>query len=182
MPRKGSGVTGIMDLRARSKVLRTKPLDCWLWKGAVSHGQPRIWMFDPFVGGMRAVTGPRAAAILGGLEVPAGGRAWMGCANPMCVNPHHVLVGTMAEWGKWIADNGTWRGVPARIAAATATARKHCSKLDMDKAREIRALELPQAEKAALYGVGVDVISDVERGKRWRETTPWDGLLQLGAR
>jgi hypothetical protein len=178
MPRKGSGVTTIRKLRDRCVWGRTKPLDCWEWKGSYCRGIPRIWMFDPLHNDMRVLGGPRAAAVLARLDVGLGMRAWMGCMNDSCVNPEHVLVGTHAEWGKWQADNDVWKGSPLRIAAATATWRATVAKLDMNKAREIRALKgiVKQDERARMFDVGVKTIRDIDCGRRWKETSPWQGL------
>lgn len=177
MGRKGSGVTSAAKLKLRCRVLPTKPLDCWLWKdGCDDNGEPRLWMFDPHLGRSHAVSGPRAAAIVAGLTIPKGGRAWMGCMNAGCVNPEHVLVGTMAEWGKWKADNKVWRDDPVRIAITTATVRRHRAKLDMEKARQIRAMGVKQISMAALFGVSESAISAVVQGNTWRESNPFAGL------
>jgi hypothetical protein len=178
MPRKGSGVTTIRKLRDRCVWGRSKPLDCWEWKGGYHRGTPRMWVFDPGHNEMRVVAGARAAAIFAGLDVGPGMRAWMGCMHPGCVNPEHVIVGTYADWGKWQADNDVWKGSPLRIAAATATWRATIAKLNMDKARQIRSLKgsLPQSERARMFDVGVKTISDIDCGRRWKETSPWQGL------
>jgi hypothetical protein len=178
MPVKDSGVRNRATLRARCNFLRRDDgFDCWLWRGSLNKGEARLWMFDPSAGKKRVISGARAGALISGLVIPEGGRAWMGCNNPACVNPDHVLVGSNAEWGKWKADNGLFKGNPLLIAAVTGH-RRASAKLDMEKARVIRASKgvIHQTVLAAQHGVCVDTISDIWRGRRWRETSHWSGL------
>ncbi len=115
MPAKGSGVQTAADLQARCDV--NEVTDCWHWTGALSDGHPRMWIWDHRYGKTRVVSGPRGAALIGGLAMHKGWRAWMTCGCKTCVNPEHVETGTTKQWGAWCRQAGVMKNNPRRRAA-----------------------------------------------------------------
>jgi hypothetical protein len=177
------GITTITRLKQRCAIAR--PLDpdcCWIWKGADHERRAAVWLS---VGGKGiTATAARAAAILTGKEIPAGWRAWSACGNPMCCNPAHARVGTMADFGSWQRETGALCGNAKTIAAQRANGRAR-SKITMAIAREVRqsALRLEDEAERILteYGITVStkLLSAVRRGERLMEPSPFFGLVAV---
>jgi hypothetical protein len=54
------------------------------------------------------------------------------------------------------------------------------TKLTIEKAREIRASELSNAELSRIYNVAHSQISAIRRGQAWREMLPTASVFSLG--
>lgn len=182
MGKRKDGINTITKLRSRCSIRDlTDPDSCWTWKGAgrADSAGAAIWLRVNGKGSV--VSAPRAAALLSGMVIPPGGRAWATCKNPFCANPRHAATGTQAEWGAWVRDAGLWVGNQRNIAAAKARGRER-SKIDMAIAREIRASQLPIREETRrvheAHGIEISrtLVSNVRIGKRWAEPNPFAGL------
>ena len=164
------GVRSVECLRQRSSI--DEVTGCWHWRLSCCEGAARVWMRHPETGEPYRTTGPNAAVLLErGRMLPKGKKGYRKCESLDCVNPEHVKVMTRAEHGAWVAALGLWKNKPNRILANRANKRKH-AKLDVEKARAIRASAATQVELAKVYGVPQSTIGAVRAGKLWKETMP----------
>jgi hypothetical protein len=85
------------------------------------------------------------------------------CDNPLCVNPHHLFLGTNA-------DNQRDSVAKGRNADRTGE-KSNLAVLTWEKVREIRQLlettDLPQTAIAARFGVNQSTVSRVKKSKTW---------------
>lgn len=132
---------------------------CWLWLGATRHGYPIIRRSLAFkrwdIAVHRAVCEERHGP-LGALL------ARHTCDVTQCVNPDHLLPGTLADN---MADRQA-RGRQARLGGALCAARK----LTPEQVVEIRATAHVRGSGRALarrFGVLPNAISDIRTGKTW---------------
>ena len=139
--------------------------ECLLWTGNKSEGgHPKL----PGGSGRRAVW----AAAFG--KVPVGKLVTVKCEHVDCLAPKHLKLTDKAEVGALVGAR-----VEVRIKKSIASARiqRQRGKLDIDKARAIRASVETCAELAGRYGVHLTLISAVRLNKAWRETaSPFAGL------
>lgn len=162
-----NGIRTLEDLRLRC--VMDRDTDCWRWKGALSDGVPHVCLHDAQTGKHRVTTGPRAAALLSGREIPEGRIAYRTCCTKACVNPDHIAVGTKKQLGLMIRRKGTQRNNPLRSLINARNSRRRVAKLNMDIARQIRESDEPGVVWARRLGVCAQTISAVRTGKRWVE-------------
>lgn len=137
---------------------------CWDWRGGFDHGAPILTFRE---GGKRVKRSVRAL-----LTTPRPDcRPSANCGNPRCVNPEHVV---------WLTRRQLMlRQGPHTLAhrlAIRASKRAQAKKLDLGKAREIRARLAEGATKGDLareYGVHRSMVRWIETGQAWAEVTPW---------
>lgn len=127
---------------------------CWYWRGARDRkGYGRFW----FEGRTRGAH--RVAALIFGAGIPEGMVAMHTCDNPPCVNPSHVVVGT-------VADNNADRARKGRSAPQAGQCNGN-ARLTEDAVREIRrryaAGGVSQRQLAREFGVGQMTVSYVVR-------------------
>lgn len=135
--------------------------DCWVWKGAFTDKSPKVTL--RIDGKHTALRGKSAAwFIKTGERVPQGMYAFAteNCQRTDCVNPEHSRIGTYAQWGKWIAGRGIFKGQPARVKANRETARK-MRKLTPEQVREIRESPESTYTLAKRFGVSQNTVWDV---------------------
>lgn len=156
---------------------------CWRWQGATCNGCARIWMFDHLKGKDTVVSGPRAAALLDREKrLRKGLRAWLTCTRRDCVNPAHVKVGTMAEWGAWMSEHGRLYDTPARKARMAASWERKCpDRVEAAKRVLAAADHVKGVTLADELNVSPQFVSHVRRGNRWAHlrgaaVTPFTGL------
>lgn len=96
----------------------------------------------------------RAALMLAGVAIPKGHMVWAKacCASKHCANPQHTRTGTRKEWGKWLAAQGSMKGLPAKVAANARTAMKRRALTD-EQVREV--LESDQSMTALARDLSV---------------------------
>lgn len=130
---------------------------CWLWTGTVHHGgYGQVHMS----GGMRQAH--RVAYELTYGPIPRG-EGHHGvcvchrCDTPLCCNPSHMFLGTMA-------DNVRDRDRKGRQASGE---RNH-SKLTAAQVAHIRLSTLSSRKIAPLYGVASGTIRAIRSGRKWR--------------
>lgn len=141
--------------RIWSRVQRGHVLDCWPWYGSTS---PKGYGKISVDGVPRLVTRIVFAQTYGYLPPAVRHR----CDNPPCVNPAHLLPGT-------IADNNA--DMAQRRRAAHGDRHPHTT-LTAELVREIRATlatgRLTQREIAERFGVRQQTVSEIHRRRSWR--------------
>lgn len=146
--------------------------DCQLWDGPTHpDGTPRIY---PRVGSKslrRLVWELREGAI------PKGKIVVTSCDRPLCIE--HLKLSTRAEV---IEQTMARPDVAARKAAATRRARRaRAPKMDMERARAVRASTKRQSEIAAEFGIAQSLVSRIINNISWREPVA-NPFMGLGAR
>lgn len=95
------------------------------------------------------------------------------CEHSMCLNPEHMKANTKGAVLK--RTYATTDLASRRSISSRATARKR-AKLNMDKARAIRASDETIDVLAGRYGVDRTLISQIRRGTAWKDASPFAGL------
>lgn len=81
------------------------------------------------------------------------------CDNPGCVNPDHLILGTVLSNSRDMVDRGrSLRGE-----------RNHKAKLHILQVRAIRESSLPISDLALLNGVSQSLIYQIKRGDIWKD-------------
>lgn len=139
--------------------------DCLEWQGRTQNGSPQV-----YIGRVNGCSRYRTARrvlmeLLKGVPIPATLRCVASCGNGRCMA--HLALRTYTQIGVAAAKRGS---TPSARAARTRGARSRAStKLDIEKARAIRASDLTDAEEARQHGVNRTLIGAIRRGKVWRE-------------
>lgn len=131
--------------------------DCWLWTSAIgSRGYGIFW-----VGGKeRSKFAHRLAwEMANGAEIPDGLVVMHACDNPRCVNPAHLSVGTTQ-------DNAIDASQKGRIARGERNGGG--GKLTESQVREIKSRALSISKAAAAYGVSMQTVKSIRKGRIWR--------------
>lgn len=168
--RNTNGIRTLNDLRERCFV--DPDTSCWQWRMSCHQGSPRVHAIMPS-GEKVILRGRRAGLVLHrGMELPAGQMAYarLTCTAADCVNPAHAQSGTREQHGAYMRASGRAKPSHAKLIAATANSRKRqCVKLDMDKAREIRASDKSTRVLAREYNVPQSHVQNIKVGRAWRE-------------
>lgn len=137
--------------------------ECWLWNGPrVRSGHGQVW------DGKRNVAAHRMALALSGVEID-GKLACHKCANPGCVNPHHLYAGTFQTNIDDAIAAGNKYGRPAAKGE-----QNHCAKLTQERVAEIKRRYKPRDPVngsraiAREFGVSQAAISKILRGLTWQ--------------
>lgn len=170
------GIYKLNDIKLRCSC---EPGGCWEWRFAVSTNgrkkpEPRVW----FAPEGKSTTLSRAVWKLSGN--PPVARVWRTCLNPLCGNPAHLMGGTQAEWGKWVAASGCLKGDPIRSAINKAAARGRRVLTD-EQIAEIRHSNERGIDLAKRYGVSEKAISRARRSAYVR-VLRGASVFSLGAR
>jgi hypothetical protein len=170
--KKGAPVT-LDVIRARSDEIG----DCWIWKGATTHGSPAI-----SINGRAMPTRRWLAETIQGKNTK-GYYASVSCGELLCVNPEHVLLAKRGTINRMAAERTGYGKSLARSAKLAEARRRKYAKLSSELVAEIRASSLPVAELARLHGVAKSTIANAISGKTWRDyaNNPWNQLLRLAA-
>jgi hypothetical protein len=154
---------------------------CWLWaggkagnyKGGLRYGRVRF-------GGPSRYTHRVTFELMHG-PLPPGtllARRVTVCDYDHCCNPAHWRRSSRAELNRDKARTGrTSRGRPHSVAV-TVGIRRTAKKLDLERAREIRASTEPARVLAARFGVDVSMVYGIRRGKFWAEPSPFSALVR----
>jgi len=154
-------------LLARIRRRCTEDAGCWLWTGYCDKGTVPVINLDGVPTTVRrqvylAAVGP----IRTGYEVTNS------CERQKCVAPEHLKQLSKAQRRREMSRN---RPASALVRITSAN-RLRQGKLDMEKARAIRASEEPAKVLAERYGVSQTLIGFVRRGISWQEPSPFAGL------
>ena len=137
------------------------PTTCWNWTGARnSNGYGR------FVDGGRHKLAHRVSYELFVGTIPSGLNVCHSCDNRLCVNPHHLWVGTQSE-------NLRDAFQKARHSFPDTRGENNGNrKLSARDVQEIRAMFQGGQRRfqiAARFGVSPSTIGDIIAGKTWRK-------------
>ena len=152
------------------KVLRrffskvAKSAGCWEWTGTRGKLKPGSTHGQLGIGG-RLEKAHRVSWEIHRGPIPDGAFVLHLCANPPCVRPEHLYLGTQADnMRDMVLDGNSTRGE-----------RNARSKLTESEVREIRSRAAhgeDQASIAGAMGVCPSSISLIVRRKRWAHVTP----------
>lgn len=126
---------------------------CWEWTGAKRRG------YGLFACGGKSQTAHRVSYEVYHGGIPAGMVVRHTCDNPACINPGHLLIGTVAE----NVGDRELRGRRNVKGEQIGT-----SKLTKDQVFEILASPLSNVELADKYGVHKTNIWAIRAGKSWK--------------
>lgn len=142
-----------------SKVDKRSDNECWNWKSPSMHsgyGQMTLYRSQDR---KRVVSVHRLSWIIHNGAIPKGMCVCHKCDNRMCVNPHHLFLGTYA-------DNIKDCNLKGRKSFDT----KH--KLNTEKANEIRELynsgNYTQKEISKLYSIALCTVYAVISKRSWK--------------
>ena len=148
--------------------------NCLIWTQQCKGGRfpyPVVHR-NALASGKRGSTGVRRIAFfLGHGKDP--GKLWikMHCQDTRCLNPQHMILVHRSVYAK-----GKPRQADHAARAAEGRRKSPATKLNLEKAREIRrrldAGELGY-KLAAEFGVTKHMVSNIKRGKAWREPSPF---------
>lgn len=143
-------------------VNKRKKNDCWEWKSKIRYPRFRV--------GDKTILAHRFSWILTHGPIPKG-KGYHGtcvchkCDNPLCVNPHHLFLGTNADNSKDKAEKGRGRTSDRRGE------KHHLAKFtekDVIKIRKLYATgKYLQSELAKKFKVGHRAIGRVIDRTRW---------------
>lgn len=138
----------------------------WLWRGSLRpDGRPNIWAPDYTKGGMQTQCGPRAVWHCSTERpIPPNWRAYGTCDERTCCNPAHVRCTSEPDYGRWLAEQGVYKGKTSRILANRAISRAR-SKLTPALIAEIQASPETGVALAARLNMGTSTISKARRGE-----------------
>ena len=97
-----------------------------------------------------------------------------------CLNPATLKAVMKMTVVKRSIEQGLLHGVLHRDAIKQARRTRGGTKMDMAKARAVRASTLPRAELAAQYGISPQAVSLIVQGRIWAERS--NPFARLGAR
>lgn len=138
--------------------------ECWLWRGPKTDKGYGVTLIGGRAGKKHAAH--RLSWELACGPIPAGQCVCHRCDTPLCVNPDHLFLGTMADNMADKVSKGRQRN------GVTLGESSHIAKLDMPTARDIRAQGAGGVSQRALakkYGVTKNAINLVLQNKTWRE-------------
>jgi hypothetical protein len=145
--------------------------DCLLWRGSAKPGGSPVASMR-IDGRNTQLQIRREVWELTRGRIPAGKFVANDCTNPRCLN--HLKLITSADRSKrlWMKPD-----VRSRMLANMTRAARETSKMDMEKARYVRASAATLKEVAAELGISFQLASQIRRGVRWKEEgNPFAGL------
>lgn len=172
----GTGIYTIDDIRARCRI--DDITGCWEWSMATASNRqkcsavPAAW----WPAKRRVVTAIRIAYELGRGK-PPGAKVWRRCQNPLCVNPDHLMSGSVKQFGRWVERHRIWKdqGIERRIANRRGK---------LNSGRTVLTTELAQWAIES-HQTGIDVAhaldvspTSVSRARLGRTWAPRRGVLR----
>jgi len=139
--------------------------ECWLWLGRARRGG--YGYITRSIDDKRLfVAAHRLSLVIARAQpIPSGKLVLHHCDNRLCVNPHHLYVGTYADNARDAVERGRMASPFPLYGEENPVAR-----LTQAKADEIRAAHASGASRAELeakFGVSKTTVAAVVRGERW---------------
>lgn len=155
--------TGAMLTRSNLRCFCEEEGECWLWTGALSvTGYPLV-----SVNGRQRLA-KRVVAEMFGEPIPRGVVIASAIdedkCDVRCVRPQHLQ-----RWDRSKLISIAMRDRPNDYARCLRTRLQSPTKLDLAKAREIRASPASTAELAERFGCSRSTVVQVRSGRIWRE-------------
>jgi hypothetical protein len=172
-PAKCVGVRTLADLLARCVL--DEITGCMVVDAPKRKGSVVLWL--PVLG--RPVTLAKALAVLLGKDLKPGQRWVPRCGETACANPEHRFIGTRSDLMRILRP--TLDPLHRMRIAAGHWKRETC-KYSPELRAEILSSEENGRTIAARLGVHNSVISDIRRGKAWRQAAPASSVFALGGR
>lgn len=136
---------------------------CWHWLGDVnSQGYGRFSLRN------KHTLAHRVSFNLFIGKIPIGLNICHTCDNPICVNPHHLWVGSQSENLKDAVQKGR------NYTPDTKAHRNGNTSLTWQKVRAIRGMDEEGSPKfmiAKIFGVSQSTVGNIVRNETWKETT-----------
>ena len=163
------GIRSLEDIRIRCHC--DPDTGCWNWRGARgkkgrASAEPRCWLADD----CKSVPVAHAAWMLGrrhGLQ--PGETVWRRCRNNLCCSPQHLMRGTKADWGEWVARHGYLRGRPERSAInRRIKIESGQTRMTMELAQWVRESRQTGREVAHALGELEQTVSKIRTGKSFK--------------
>lgn len=152
----------------------------WLWIG---NHKDEIWHATFETNFQRYSVRKTVHAATAKKPLKAGSVVVTRCECPNCLNPELLATETKGDVVRRQTADGLLHHAAHRAAINRGRSTKRETKLDMAKAREIRASEASTRDLAKRYGVSPQAVSQVRLNRTWRESSPFQGLFpRLGAR
>lgn len=170
--KRADGVRKLADIKARCRIDGA----CWRWALAMSdngkHASTRTARVHIPPGVLRptkyCTSAGRAAWLLSGKPLADGQVVWRTCCHDDCCAPAHLMAGTKAEEGAWMAANGHRRGDPRRAAVNmlnVARTQAVSAEIVASVAQQLAAGGVLQREVAAQWGLHLATVNKIARGK-----------------
>lgn len=147
--------------------------DCWEWQGAMQSIRHTPVM--KYRGKTRIV---RHLLLQDrGLDLE-GKVCTYKCGNALCVNPEHLETISRQKLNKRITAQTMFQASTLRRARLATHARQH-AKLTAELVEQIRQADGTQRAIAQHFGISQQTVSDIRRGRTWRDySNPFLTLLK----
>jgi hypothetical protein len=168
----GPGIYCLEDLRQRCVI--DKESGCWRWGLSMNKAGngaivPRVSIPAGALCEHRvsSMSGGKAAWLLSGRRLLGKRVVWRTCGCRECVNPAHLMSGTKAQEGAWIARTGALKGsVARRIACIRNVARTQAlPPAKVSAIAEEMAAGMLQRDICARHGISLATASAISQGK-----------------
>jgi hypothetical protein len=144
------------EIRFWKYVRKASPEECWIWTGAATplkYGKFRLSC-------AKQVAAHRYSVELAGRSIPPGRVVMHSCDNPPCVNPAHLVIGTLR-------DNALDMVAKGRNFRAQGELHGN-SKLTADIIKAIRLESGTMREIADRHGLWPSTVNNIRRRLTWR--------------
>lgn len=168
----GPGIYCLEDLRQRCVI--DKDSGCWRWGLSMNRAGngaivPRVSIPAGVLCAHRvpSMAGGKAAWLLSGRRLPDKRVVWRTCGCRECINPAHLMSGTKAREGAWIAQTGALKGNAARrIARIRNVARTQALPPGLVNAiAKEMAGGMLQRDVCDRHGISLSTASKINQGK-----------------
>jgi hypothetical protein len=157
------GIYSLEDVRVRCRM----DGEHWMWGGNLSgNGQVRLWAPNLARGGeMTSQNGRRAVwQLKTGKPIPEGHKVYCTCGEELCLNPAHMACRRPADHGRIVAQNGSLKGIPSKIAANRKIVLAR-SKVTPETYRAVMESDKTGLALSAELGIGRTTISRIRTGQ-----------------
>ena len=133
--------------------------ECWLWRANVTAGYGQIRRSSTV-----SIQAHRASYEIAHGPIPDGLCVLHSCDNPLCVNPGHLSLGTLA-------DNNADCRKKGRHNCGRAAGEQHSrAKLTLEDVTEIRSSSALHREIALKFNISKSHVSNIRSGKLWNKS------------